>query len=534
MSRGITVVVGLVVVSGCSKLLGFQAPQGVNDATGGDGAPAGDFTIQSVHTSARVPAGSFDFVELSVTRGAGNAAPIDISVPHPPAGVMGSAATIDAASTTGQIEITGDASLTIGSAFMLDIVGTDGTNTHDVMVMLPVTGVPGTLDVTFGSDHTGVVDIDLGTNVGFFSSIAVDGSDDVFVAGVNNGELGDTPTLGILGSAGNVVTTSTFNKCGCTNADEFQSVVINSSGRIFAAGESNNKGSSAPDEPVVVAFTGSGALDPGFANASGDEFFILGEGIQINSQATDGTNLLLETDTNALIRIPDTGQGGILQGGWNDADGALPVLITATGPQAVAADVSQHVYVVGQGSAAFGSNDAVIERITEAGVIDAAFGSNGVIDSGVAGSFSAALVLADHSVLAAGATAGGNFVLFRVLSTGAPDSTFGTAGIAQPALPSLPSGALTVTGMVVQTDGKIVVSGNNASAAVLARYLPDGTLDPTFGSGGAASIPAGLMPNIAGVQLQSTGMIVITGGNADLTLGLGHADGNGYIARFWF
>jgi len=345
----------------------------------------------------------------------------------------------------------------------------------------------------------------------------------VSVAGVNNGELGDTPTLAILGPGGAPVITSTFNKCGCTNGGDFQSVVIDSTGRIFAAGISNNKGSSAPDEPVVVAFTGSGALDTSFAGASGDEFFVLGEGIQISSQATDGTNLLLETTASSAYRIPTNGGGIDL--GWNQADGALPTGITATGPQSITADVSQHVYVVGQAN-----GHAVLERITEAGLIDTAFGSNGVLDSGVAGTASSAFVQPDHAVVVGGTTTGGNFVLFRVLSTGAFDPAFGSAGIAQPALPFT---GLTLSSMALQTDGKIVVAGNGSADAVLARYLSDGTLDPTFGSGGAASIPAGLSPIIYGVTLQSTGMIILGGSNADQPHSNG-LDGNGFVARVWF
>ena len=57
----------------------------------------------------------------------------------------------------------------------------------------------------------------------------------------------------------------------------------------------------------------------------------------------------------------DSGNAGMLDiGGWNSSNGALPVQINATGPQAVAVDATAHIYVVGQGNNT--AMSAVIER----------------------------------------------------------------------------------------------------------------------------------------------------------------------------
>ena len=67
-------------------------------------------------------------------------------------------------------------------------------------------------------------------------------------------------------------------------------------------------------------------------------------------------------------------------------------------------------------------------------------------------------------------------------------------------------GAMT---MAIDGSGRIDVAGEGASGPVVARYLPDGVLDTSFGTGGIA----GPLPLDAtnGVGLQSTGKIVAYG-----------------------
>src|SRR4051794_17266877 len=63
--------------------------------------------------------------------------------------------------------------------------------------------------------------------------------------------------------------------------------------------------------------------------------------------------------------------------------------------------------------------------------------------------------------------------------------------------------------MAVQSDGKILAIGWGSSINFsLVRYLPNGSLDPTFGSGGKAVLGAGYPKDI---QLQKDGKILIAG-----------------------
>ena len=521
MLRGITLGT-LVVLVGCSNLLGLQPPHEASDGGGGgiDG-PAADFTIQLAHATARVPAGGFDFIDVIVSRGAGEAGPITVDVPQPPPGVTSMAGTIAANATTGQVRITGDTSLTIGSTLAVDVVASGGGFSHDAEVDTTVTGIPGTLDTTFGGTNTGFIDIPLGSLAGTFTGLAVDAGGQPIAVGTVANSISDTAQITVLHPDGTLLVSTTSNPCGCSAGSTFTTVAVGNTGRLFAIGQSFDKSLSTPEfEPLVEGFTSAGVLDTGFAG-TGTEFIDLGADQIMTSIAVDAPNLLGISSAGLLFRI--TANGSKIDLNWNGGE-ALPVQISAPGPQAIAVDTAQHIYVVGQGS-----GNAALERIAEQGAIDVAFGTNGIVDSGVAGTALVATVQADHGILVAG-IAGGNFLLFRVLASGALDPAFGTAGVSQPALSFT---GIAMTGIAIQADGKIILAGNSGGNAILARYLPNGAIDPTFGTGGAASIPAGLMPVMGGVAVQSSGMIVLDGGNADQPHSNG-VDGNGFVARVWF
>ena len=107
---------------------------------------------------------------------------------------------------------------------------------------------------------------------------------------------------------------------------------------------------------------------------------------------------------------------------------------------------------------------------------------------------------------------------FPVLNPGQADFTLGWAGFVQ----SFPgSGGVDASNSVaVQTDGKVVQVGNvtdanGKSAFGVVRYTIDGRLDPTFGTGGAADVPitSGSFIDCESVAIQADGKIVIVGGD---------------------
>src|SRR5688500_3492098 len=103
----------------------------------------------------------------------------------------------------------------------------------------------------------------------------------------------------------------------------------------------------------------------------------------------------------------------------------------------------------------------------------------------------------------------------RVLMTAVPlDPSFGDAGIVQRYLPG--RGGDHANAIVLDAAGNAVVGGVTGGAtghgAALARYRPDGSLDPSFGDGGTTVWrPAGRSSSIAALGLQRDGKIVAAG-----------------------
>ncbi|MFL5941869.1 MAG: PASTA domain-containing protein [Gaiellaceae bacterium] len=90
----------------------------------------------------------------------------------------------------------------------------------------------------------------------------------------------------------------------------------------------------------------------------------------------------------------------------------------------------------------------------------------------------------------------------RLPLAGDLDPTFGSGGVVTQS-PDRSIGAV-----AVQPDGKIVVAGSSPFA--LARYLPDGSLDPSFGAGGHVETDAGA-GSVRALALQPDGKIVVAG-----------------------
>ena len=159
------------------------------------------------------------------------------------------------------------------------------------------------------------------------------------------------------------------------------------------------------------------------------------------------------------------------------------------------------------------------------GSFDAAFGGNGqVITGGFAGSGSrvvwATALQADGKILAAGAGDHGRLSVSRYLPDGSLDTSFGTAGHV-----GLFTYAARAT-LAVQSDGKIVLgvaSGFTNEFGVL-RLTADGSPDNSFGTDGGVFQPGDVF--IRDLLIQPDGAIVLAVGDQSET------NANWTIARF--
>ncbi|BDC34793.1 hypothetical protein Noda2021_07510 [Candidatus Dependentiae bacterium Noda2021] len=187
---------------------------------------------------------------------------------------------------------------------------------------------------------------------------------------------------------------------------------------------------------------------------------------------------------------------------------------TATG-RAIAIQTDGMSVVAGEAIIA-GVPNIVLARYTTAGVLDAAFGTGGIVttqlDDGA--SANAIALQADGSIVIAGTVANGGtteFFVARYSTLGVPDITFGSGGFTTTPIGDF-AGA---NAIAIQTDGSIVVGGfaviNGSSEFALARYTSTGLLDGTFGSGGITITPIGSSDRINSLAIQADGNIVVAG-----------------------
>jgi uncharacterized delta-60 repeat protein len=111
------------------------------------------------------------------------------------------------------------------------------------------------------------------------------------------------------------------------------------------------------------------------------------------------------------------------------------------------------------------------------------------------------------------------FCAARYTTTGALDSSFGTGGTVSTDVSGITvvtSGIDLATGVALQPDGKMVVSGScyiqslTQSQFCLVRYLSNGTPDPAFGSNGKRVNATG-QGTASSIALQSDGKILVSG-----------------------
>ena len=133
-----------------------------------------------------------------------------------------------------------------------------------------------------------------------------------------------------------------------------------------------------------------------------------------------------------------------------------------------------------------------VTRYLPNGNIDSAFGSGGVAARFLPGDANAVAIQADGKILVAGGSPDPNmgssneFTLIRFLSGGTPDPDFGSNGVVRTRVGS----SDTAWGLALQANGKIVAGGSGGVDELrmaIARYEPNGELDPTFGANGVVT-----------------------------------------------
>jgi uncharacterized delta-60 repeat protein len=187
-----------------------------------------------------------------------------------------------------------------------------------------------------------------------------------------------------------------------------------------------------------------------------------------------------------------------------------------TGPTLAADAAVQRdgkVVIVGLPFNEFGPASVVLARYEPNGSVDPSFGKDGEVKTGFQGRWWSALAVAlqaDGKIVVAGPRRpGSGWALVRYLPDGRLDPGFGAGGLV---LTDFGPGREDVYALAIQRDERIVAAGGARGGPAVARYLPNGRLDPSFGRGGKVSANFGSSDAVA---IQPDGKIVLVGGAGD-------------------
>jgi uncharacterized delta-60 repeat protein len=208
---------------------------------------------------------------------------------------------------------------------------------------------------------------------------------------------------------------------------------------------------------------------------------------------------------------PSFGAGGMVTTdiGAGGFDAAYSVALQADGKIVAAGTTAPRGYCCQFGLA----------RYNPDGSLDASFDGDGKVTTNFGGNSPAFAVAVqpDGKIVAVGSTYNpypliDDFALARYNGDGSLDPTFGTGGMVTTDFGGIDRGE----GVAIQTDGKIVAAGSGGLSDdfALARYNGDGSLDPTFGTGGKVTTDFGSSDRAYDVAIQKDGKIVAVGFSA--------------------
>lgn len=205
--------------------------------------------------------------------------------------------------------------------------------------------------------------------------------------------------------------------------------------------------------------------------------------------------------------LPDVESFNVAAADWS----SRPPLSSMAGAVTAVALNDGQVLAVNAGRAEIYSED----RPPNLGTVDGTYGVLGRSTTLLPGYASnvtvAALDRRDNSMIVVSACMPQltSYCVVRVDASGRPNATFGNQG-------SVVGSNLRVTGVAVQSDGKILLAGNCASTTLcVARLGTDGTVDQSFGNGGLLTVDADRTWTNARVASLADGRFVVGGGCKD-------------------
>lgn len=247
-----------------------------------------------------------------------------------------------------------------------------------------------------------------------------------------------------------------------------------------------------PPPPVVLAPTvcsscsGIAYFSNGSRDDEGKSVIVQSDGrIVVAGYANDGGN-----DQISILRLTTA---GALDGSFNGtgtAKGNMPARANAVVQILDGGPNNLKLFVAG---AALTIPPAILSgRFNTDGTLDSTFDGDGIASTPTsnngAQAFSA-VQQSDGRIVVAGQD-GNNIILIRYNQDGSLDSGFDADGIVTTTPPAGSSGAIIARSVIQQADGKIVVAGSsqNGTRMLFVRYLSTGALDTTFDTDGYVEV----------------------------------------------
>jgi uncharacterized delta-60 repeat protein len=314
------------------------------------------------------------------------------------------------------------------------------------------------------------------------------------------------------------------------SGDKANAVIVQSDGKVVAAGTADTFGQNGsntdfalarynPDGSPDLEFGPFGTVTTDFGgfppvdaiNAlvqQADGKLVVAGGIFTGSSDLDTAFALARYNPNGTLDST-FGTGGKVTTDFAKNETAFGLAVQADGKLVAA----------GTANSAEGSMFGLV-RYNPDGTLDPTFGTGGTVttafDGGSVFGARSLAVQADGKLVLAGTVASGqdgnlDFALARYQPDGALDPTFGSGGRVTTDL----MGDDNAEALVVQADGKLVAAGSVNSATAfdfaLARYQPDGALDPTFDRDGKVTTDFGSSDGAKALALQADGKLVAAG-----------------------
>lgn len=310
-----------------------------------------------------------------------------------------------------------------------------------------------------------------------------------------------------------------------SNKDEdAKSVVVLPDGRFLVGGEGNAGGYA---QHGVIRFLADGTIDDTFGS-DGRVAIDFGRLSHIHAMALQPDGKLVVVGESyggansarlAMARLNtdgslDTrfGTAGLVQATYGDTSNSHAIVIAPDGAITIGG------YIVNNESSP--ASACFVARFSSSGVADSSFGNNGVtlaaLGSGHSNYCHSMVLQPDGKVVLAGSMVRnrvGDFVMLRMTTSGALDSTFDNDGVVGTSFPGRAPASSEANAVLLQPDGKIVLGGYTDGKFALARYTSSGALDPSFGTSGLMSFAfgSGVDDQIKSLALQSDGKIVAAG-----------------------